>query len=100
MCIRDSDDAGGVISAWQAISLMKQLGLKPRRTVRAVGWTNEENGARGGQAYRDVWGVRQKHVAAIEMDDGVERPLGFRFNFKDAEPKDPKYISADKKLKQ
>jgi carboxypeptidase Q len=94
------DDAGGVISAWQAISLMKQLGLKPRRTVRAVGWTNEENGARGGQAYRDVWGVRQKHVAAIEMDDGVERPLGFRFNFKDAEPKDPKYISADKKLKQ
>src|ERR1044071_8644467 len=69
-------------------------------TARTVGWTNEENGARGGQGSRDGWGVRQKDVAAIEMDDGVERPLGFRFNFKDAEPKDPKYISADKKLKQ
>ena len=94
------DDAGGVISAWQAVYLIKKLGLKPRRTVRAVGWTNEENGARGGQKYRDEIAARQKHVAAIEMDDGVERPLGFRFDLKNAEPKDPAYRFAQEKLEQ
>ena len=54
---------------------MKQLGLKPRRTIRVVAWTNEENGTRGGNAYRDALGADVgKHVAAIEMDEGAERP--------------------------
>jgi carboxypeptidase Q len=52
------DDLGGVIAAWQAVFLMRQLGLKPRRTVRAVGWTNEENGARGGQIIAMFWAPR------------------------------------------
>ncbi|HET9012532.1 MAG TPA: M20/M25/M40 family metallo-hydrolase, partial [Gemmatimonadaceae bacterium] len=47
------DDAGGVVAAWEAVRLMKQLGLRPRRTVRVVGWTNEENGTRGGIGYRN-----------------------------------------------
>ena len=38
------DDAGGVVAAWEAVRLMKSLGIRPRRTVRVVGWTNEENG--------------------------------------------------------
>ncbi|MDZ4672825.1 MAG: M20/M25/M40 family metallo-hydrolase, partial [Gemmatimonadota bacterium] len=48
-----TDDGGGVVIAWEAIRLMKKLGLQPRRTIRVVGWTNEENGLRGGNAYRD-----------------------------------------------
>lgn len=35
------DDIGGVVVAWEALRLMKALGLTPRRTIRAVGWTNE-----------------------------------------------------------
>lgn len=92
------DDLGGVIAAWQAVVLMRQVGLKPRRTVRAVGWTNEENGARGGQSYRDVLGAEKRHVAAIEMDDGAERPLGFRFSLQDATGESPKYRAAKRKL--
>ena len=42
------DDAGGVVVAWEAIRILKELGLRPRRTIRVVGWTNEENGLRGG----------------------------------------------------
>ena len=94
------DDASGVISAWQALSLVKRLGLKPRRTLRAVGWTNEENGVRGGTAYRNEIAAQQKHVAAIEMDDGAERPLGFDFSLRDAGPESPQSLSAQRKLEE
>jgi carboxypeptidase Q len=43
------DDGGGVMVAWEALRLLKRLGLQPRRTIRVVGWTNEENGTRGGR---------------------------------------------------
>jgi carboxypeptidase Q len=62
----------------ESLRLMKQLGLRPRRTVRVVLWTNEENGLRGGNAYRDSLGALVAgHVAAIESDGGVERVVGF-----------------------
>jgi len=79
---------------------MKQLGLKARRTMRAVGWTNDENGARGGKMYRDGIAAQQRHVAAIEMDDGAERPLGFNFSLRDADPNNPKSLAVEKKLKE
>ena len=66
------DDAGGCVAAWQAVKLMKDLGLRPRRTVRVVMWTNEENGLRGGNAYRDAHQDELKnHVLAMESDSGV-----------------------------
>lgn len=74
------DDGGGIMAAMEAVVLMKQLNLRPRRTVRVVFWTNEENGAAGGKAYREWLGADvSKHVAAIEMDEGAERPIGFDF---------------------
>jgi carboxypeptidase Q len=72
------DDAGGVVVAWEAIRLLKKLGLTPRRTIRVVGWTNEENGSKGGQAYRDAH-QQEVHQLAIESDGGVFSPLGFGF---------------------
>ena len=73
------DDGGGVVAAWEALRLMKRLGLRPRRTIRLVAWTNEENGGRGGRAYRDAHaGELAKHVLAIESDAGVFKPGGFR----------------------
>ncbi|HEV2799015.1 MAG TPA: M28 family metallopeptidase [Pyrinomonadaceae bacterium] len=72
------DDAGGCIVAWEAIRLLKELNLRPRRTIRAVLYTNEENGLRGGTAYRDAHRAELgKHVLAIESDSGIYRPLGF-----------------------
>jgi hypothetical protein len=74
------DDGSGVMASLQAVALIKKLGLKPRRTIRVVFWVNEENGGRGGEAYR-VWVGEQikNHVAAIEMDSGAEKPVGFGF---------------------
>jgi len=79
------DDGGGVVVAWEAVRLLKRLGLRPRRTIRVVGWTNEENGGRGGQAYRDAHKAEvDKHVLAIESDGGVFKPQGFTFTGSDA----------------
>ncbi|HTA41634.1 MAG TPA: M20/M25/M40 family metallo-hydrolase [Bryobacteraceae bacterium] len=76
------DDGGGIMAALEAAALMKKMGLQPRRTIRVVFWTNEENGSRGGVAYRS-WAAAQgtKHVAAIEMDGGAEKPIGFDLAF-------------------
>ena len=79
------DDAGGCVAAWEAIRLMKVLGLRPRRTVRVVLWTNEENGLRGATAYRDAHRAElPNHVLAIESDAGVFAPRGFGFTGPDA----------------
>ena len=71
------DDGGGCIIAWEAVRLLKELGLKPRRTIRVVLYTNEENGLRGGNAYRDAYRTQlAKHIFAIESDSGTYRPEG------------------------
>lgn len=71
------DDGGGCIVAWEAVRLLKELGLRPRRTIRVVLYTNEENGLRGGTSYRDQHRSElSKHILAIESDSGIYRPLG------------------------
>ena len=74
-----SDDGVGCIVTWEAARLMLKLGIRPRRTVRVVLFTNEENGLRGGNAYRDLY-VKQaeQHVLAIESDSGVFAPVAHR----------------------
>jgi carboxypeptidase Q len=75
------DDGGGSVAAWEAVRLIKQLGLKPRRTIRVVLWTNEENGSRGALAYRDTHAAELgKHVMAMESDNGVFKPSGYRIS--------------------
>src|SRR5688572_14754119 len=71
------DDAGGVVAAWEALRLLKRLGLRPKRTIRVVAWTNEENGGRGADGYRDAHRAEiGKHVMALESDNGVFKPFG------------------------
>jgi carboxypeptidase Q len=79
------DDGGGVVVAWEAVRLLQRLGLRPRRTIRVVGWTNEENGMRGATAYRDAHQAElPNHILAFESDGGVFRPTGFGFSGSDS----------------
>jgi carboxypeptidase Q len=79
------DDGGGAMSAWEAVRLMHMLGLRPRRTVRVVLWTNEENGTAGAHAYeRRHKGELGRHVVAMESDRGTFKPEGFSFVGSDA----------------
>jgi len=76
------DDGGGVIVAWEALRIIHELGLQPKRTIRLVLWTNEENGVMGGRAYRDKViekGELENHQLALEVDFGVFKPIGFGF---------------------
>ena len=72
-----TDDGVGAMAAAAVIEIMKELDLHPRRTIRFVGWTNEENGSRGSKAYFDsLGGDVQTQAAAIESDEGAGRSLG------------------------
>jgi carboxypeptidase Q len=72
------DDGGGCIVSWETARLLKELNLRPRRTIRVVLFTNEENGVRGGNGYRDAHKAEiANHVLAVESDIGVFRPTGF-----------------------
>lgn len=75
------DDAAGVAVSMQVANLVKQLKLRPKRTIRVIAWMNEENGLRGGRAYAaDHAGELDKHVGAIETDGGAGHPLGININ--------------------
>jgi hypothetical protein len=72
------DDGASIMACLQALALIHKLGLQPRRTLRVAFWVNEENGTRGGEAYRAfVGGDLKNQVMALEMDGGAETPRGF-----------------------
>jgi len=74
------DDAGGCAQSIETIRLFKELGIKPKRSVRAVMFMNEEMTATGGKVYADLAEQNgESHYAALESDRGVMSPLGFGF---------------------
>lgn len=80
------DDGGGCVIAMEALNVLKKLNLTPRRTIRAVLWTNEENGLRGAKQYViDHADEMKNHVFAIESDGGTFAPHGFSLECSDAD---------------
>lgn len=75
------DDGGGAFISWRALTLLRRLGLRPRRTLRALLWTGEEEGVWGGQAYyeRHRNRIGSSLNLVMESDLGTFRPLGLRF---------------------
>ncbi|PIQ20936.1 MAG: peptidase M28 family protein [Cytophagales bacterium CG18_big_fil_WC_8_21_14_2_50_42_9] len=72
------DDGSGCMQAIEVLRLMKALNIKPKRTIRAVMFMNEENGNRGGRKYAELATTnKEKHLAAIESDNGGFTPRGF-----------------------
>ncbi len=77
------DDACGVAMSMQVPYLLKQLKLRPKRTIRVIAYMNEENGLVGGRAYGEEQAANfAKHFAAIESDLGASHPVGFLFTGK------------------
>jgi carboxypeptidase Q len=74
------DNGSGVAMVMETMRVLRELGITPRRTIRAVLFMNEENGLRGARAYFDGVARRaefHRHVAAIESDAGADTPVGF-----------------------
>ncbi|KAM6967539.1 carboxypeptidase Q-like [Aplochiton taeniatus] len=75
------DDGGGVMISWEALSLIKDLGLRPRRTLRAVLWTAEEQGGVGAQQYFQLHKGNMSNLNLVmESDLGTFAPLGLQFS--------------------
>lgn len=73
-----NDDGSGCMQAIDALRTLQALNIKPKRTLRAVMWMNEENGLMGGKTYAKVADEKgENHIAAIESDAGSFRPYGF-----------------------
>jgi len=79
-----NDDGAGCVIAMEAINVLRKLKLQPRRTIRVVLWTNEENGLAGGKAYaKEHASELPYHVAAIESDSGAFAPRGYSVDCED-----------------
>ena len=72
------DDGTGCVQSIEVLRILKTMGYKPKRTIRAVMFMNEENGLRGGQKYAEMAKQnKENHIAAIESDRGGFTPRGF-----------------------
>ncbi len=77
------DDGAGVVHAIEALRILKDLGIRPKRTIRAVMFMNEENGLRGAAKYGEVSKLEGwNHIVAIESDRGGFSPRGFHMEAK------------------
>lgn len=78
------DDGAGCVKSIEVLRIFKALGYKPKRTIRAVMFMNEENGLRGGTKYAELAKANnEKHIAAVESDRGGFTPRGFTMTASD-----------------
>ncbi len=74
------DDGTGVMGALEAVRILKAMNYRPKNSLRAVFFMNEENGDRGGDKYAELaLANKEEHIAAIETDGGGFTPRGFGF---------------------
>ncbi len=79
------DDGAGVVVSMQAIHLLHDLGIHPRRTVRFIAWMSEEEGSEGAAQYMaDHKEETASHIGAIETDLGADHPVGIYYAGKPA----------------
>ena len=75
------DDGGGAFISWQALSIIKGMGLTPKRTLRLVMWTDEESGGVGSQQYYQLHRNKSENYSILfESDEGVFLPYGIQFS--------------------
>ncbi|XP_021072366.1 carboxypeptidase Q isoform X2 [Mus pahari] len=78
------DDGGGAFISWEALSLVKDLGLRPKRTLRLVLWTAEEQGGIGASQYYELHKANvSKYSLVMEADSGTFLPTGLQFTGSD-----------------
>ncbi|BAU56288.1 M20/M25/M40 family metallo-hydrolase [Mucilaginibacter gotjawali] len=75
------DDGTGIMQSVEVLRILKVMGYKPKNSIRAVFFINEENGDRGGDKYAELAAQnKEEHIAAIETDLGGFTPRGFGFD--------------------
>ncbi|MFT5251114.1 MAG: hypothetical protein ACI87N_000084 [Flavobacteriales bacterium] len=79
------DDGAGVVQSMEVANIFKNIGYKPKNTLRVVLFMNEENGNRGGIKYGELaLANKEKHIFALESDSGGFSPRGFSLECNEA----------------
>jgi hypothetical protein len=74
------DDGAGVVQSMEVLEIFKKLNYKPKNTIRAVLFMNEEFGGKGGGKYEELSKLnKENHIFALESDAGGFSPRGFNF---------------------
>ena len=72
------DDGAGCMQSIEVLRIFQKLGIKPKRTIRAVMFMDEEVAQRGGKEYAKQAGLKnENHYFALEADRGAYMPKGF-----------------------
>lgn len=72
------DDGAGCVQSMSVLEIFKKINYKPKNTIRAVLFMNEENGVRGGNKYEELSAKnKENHIFALESDSGGFAPRGF-----------------------
>lgn len=80
------DDGAGVVQSMEVLNILKNIGYKPKNTIRAVLFMNEENGLRGGKKYNELAQTNKEyHIFALESDSGGFSPGGFSLDCSEAD---------------
>ncbi|MCI4443550.1 MAG: M28 family peptidase [Lentimicrobium sp.] len=79
------DDGAGIVQSMEVANIFKNIGYKPKNTLRVVLFMNEENGGRGGKKYEELAKANnENHIFALESDSGGFSPRGFSIESDDA----------------
>jgi hypothetical protein len=79
------DDGAGVVQSMEVANIFKNIGYKPKKTLRVVLFMNEENGGRGGDKYEELAQAnKENHIFVLESDSGGFSPRGFSIESNDA----------------
>jgi carboxypeptidase Q len=74
-----NDDGSGVAAILESARILKAVGARPRRTIRFVFFSGEEEGTLGSRAYVTA---HEKELDALRavliMDSGAQAPRGFQ----------------------
>ena len=74
------DDGGGAFISWQALSVIRQLNLKPKQTMRMVLFTGEEEGLLGEEQYYNRHRENASNFSLVmDSDIGTFMPKGISF---------------------
>lgn len=81
------DNASGVAASLQVGHILKELKLRPKRTIRVIAFMEEESGGAGSRAYfEENRNNIDRHFAAVECDLGASRPIGYLYSGKPEVP--------------
>ena len=80
------DNGTGTMVALEAARILMKAGAKPKRTIRFIMWTGEEQGLHGSRRYVEMHKAELDKISAVLVDDGGTNFSGGLVGIAEMEP--------------